>query len=401
MIDTTLDPGLDNVRRMLGFFGEHQLRPAGLEADASGEPLPVDHPLFVAFNELGLSFGMINSGRKRGEGGDEGPSRNARTAIVAAEELAFWDQGATMSLPGPGLGGPPVNLLGTDEQKERFLKAPFKDKAVPAWGAYATTEPGAGSDVARIATTAVRDGDSYVLNGEKCFITNGARASWVVIFATVDPDAGRAGHRAFIVERGTPGFSVGRIEKKMGLTASETAGLVLNDCRIPASNLLGGEEGAKGKAGFKVAMSTFDLTRPMVAVMAVGIGRTAWERAQEVAAQAFDRTRPSAREQVLLQDLAEARRRLDAARLLCWRAAWKMDHKMSNTIEASMAKVVAPPAGLHAARVAMDVVAAAGVPYDRLVDKCFRDLKVFDIFEGTGEVQRLVLARRLLGVRTL
>ncbi len=384
MIDTTLDAGDANVLGLLRAFGERHLRPAGLEADRAGEPLPVDHALFRDFLRLGLRFGMAETGRRD----SRGPRRGARTAVLAAEELAFWDQGACMALPGPGLGGPPLALHGTPEQKQRFLEAPFADAARPAWGAYGLTEPGAGSDVAGIRSTARRDGDSWIVNGEKMFITNGARASWVVWFATIDPSAGRAGHRAFVVERGMPGFRATRVEHKLGLAASETAGLVCEDVRVPAANALDG--------GFKTAMATFDLTRPMTAAMAVGIGRCAWQRARDFARTAFGARPHAARELLLLDRLARARRRLDAARLLCWRAAWKIDLGEPNTIEASMAKVCAPRAALEACSTAIDVLDAAGVLADELVEKCYRDVKIFDIFEGTGEVQRLVLARRLL-----
>ncbi|MDP6933764.1 MAG: acyl-CoA dehydrogenase family protein [Myxococcota bacterium] len=391
MIDTTLDSGFHNVLLMMRHVGQSMLRPAGLEADRRGEPIPPDHPMFVEFNRTGLTFGAVGTGHNSNR---EGPSRINRSAILAAEEMAFWDQGACMSLPGAGLGGPPIRILGNEEQNQRFMVEPFADIEKPAWGAYATTEAAAGSDVARIRTTARKDGDHYVIDGDKMFITNGARASWVVVFATVDPEAGRAGQRAFVIEKDTPGFTVGRIEKKMGLTASETATLFFQNCRVPAANMLGD---GKGKSGFKAAMATFDITRPMVAAMGVGIGRCAWNRAAEVARAAFGRSPSSKLEQRMLDRLALARRRLDAARLLCWRAAWKMDHRQTNTIEASMAKVYAPPAALLATTVAMDVCGLAGVRNDELVEKCFRDVKVFDIFEGTGEVQRIVMARRMFG----
>jgi len=390
MIDTTLDDGFHNVLGIVRHLGQSLLRPAGLEADRSGDPIPVDHPVFATFNQMGFTLGGMGMG-KNASGANGEPSRANRTAILAAEELAYWDQGATMSLPGPGLGAPPIRLLGTDDQKQRFLIDPFKDPTKPAWGAYATTEAAAGSDVARIRTTATQDGDDYIINGNKMFITNGARASWVVVFATVDPTLGRAGQRPFVIEKGTPGFTVGRIEKKMGLTASETATLFFEDCRVPAANMLGT---GKGKSGFKAAMATFDITRPMVAAMGVGIGRCAWDRAAEIAGAAFSGT---PHELKLLDRLADARRRLDAARLLCWHAAWKMDCRMDNTIDASMSKVYAPAAALYATQVAMDVAGLAGVRNDGLIEKCFRDVKVFDIFEGTGEVQRIVLARRLFG----
>jgi len=386
MIDATLDAGLLNVRDLLRAFGQRYLRPAGLEADRSGEPLPVDHVLFREFAQLGFKFGMMDG---KGDAPANGPRRGARTGVIAAEELAFWDQGACMSLPGPGLGGAPMALLATPEQKQRYLKAPFADASKPAWGAYALTEPGAGSDVAAIRSTARRDGDDWIVNGEKMFITNGARASWVVWFATVDPAQGRAGHRAFVIERGMPGYGATRVEKKMGLTASETAGLVCEDVRVPAANVL-------GNGGFKAAMATFDLTRPMVAAMAVGIGRCAWERARDAAREAFGGRPRATREVLLLDRLARARRRLDAARLLCWRAAWKIDLGEPNTVEASMAKIYAPRAALEACTIAIDVLGLAGIAHDGLVEKCLRDVKIFDIFEGTGEVQRIVLARRLL-----
>jgi acyl-CoA dehydrogenase len=390
MIQTQLDTGYENVLRILRYVGKDMLRPAGTAADLRGTPIPIDDPMFIEWNQTGLSFGSVSMGKNRS---GEGVTRINRSAVLAAEEMAFWDQGACMSLPGPGLGGPPIQILGTDEQKQRFLIDPFEDKNKAAWGAYATTEAAAGSDVARIQTTATEDGDHYIINGNKMFITNGARAAWVVVFATVDPSAGRAGQRAFVIEQGTPGFSIGRIEKKMGLAASETATLFFDNCRVHKSNMLGGNA---GKSGFKAAMATFDITRPMVAAMAVGIGRCAWNRAAEVARENFS-TPPTPLELSMLHRLARARSGLDAARLLCWRAAWKMDHRQANTVEASMAKVYAPAAALEATKVAMDVCGLAGVRGDSLVQKCFRDIKVFDIFEGTGEVQRIVLARRLFG----
>ena len=398
-METKLDTGFKNILNLLRSFGKNYLRPAGLDAERSGEPLPVDHKLFMDFNKLGWSFSNLGGSRSKKQSSDKpkGPKRTSRMSVLAAEELAFWDQGAAMSLPGPGLGGPPVSLLGTPEQKERFLYAPFKDKSKPAWGAYATTEPGAGSDVARIRCTAVRDGEHYILNGEKMYITNGARASWVVIFASIDLEAGRSGHRPFVVEKGTPGFSVSRIEKKMGLTSSETAGLSLEDCRVPVANLLGQEKKSDKNQGFKAAMATFDQTRPLVAAMSVGIGRCAWERARDIAKEAFGKTPHSSKEILMLQRLAEARRQLDAARLLCWEAAWKLDHGENNTKEASMSKIFAPRAGMFATQVAMDIASLAGVRQDMIIEKCFRDEKIFDIFEGTGEIQRIVLARRLLG----
>jgi len=303
-----------------------------------------------------------------------------------------------LALPGPGLGGPPVRSHGTKEQQERFFGI-FRDLSELRWAAYGLTEPDAGSDVAGIRTTCRRDGDAWVLDGSKCYITNGARASWVVIFATVDAKLGRAGHRAFVVERGTPGFSVGKIEDKLGLRASETVELLLEDCRVPAENLLGGEERyERGAEGFMAAMKTFDSTRPMVGILALGIGRAAYEHARDFVKNSYDLSRPIPRYRALEQRLARMKRRLDAARMLCWRAAWMADLGIPNAKEASMAKAAGGQAAVAACVDAIDVVGAHGTFEDgehALLAKWFRDIKVFDIFEGTGQIQRIVISKRL------
>jgi acyl-CoA dehydrogenase len=294
-----------------------------------------------------------------------------------------------------------VQYLGTPEQKERFLSVFSKDKE-PRFGAYGLTEPGAGSDVAGIRTTCRRDGDDWILNGVKCFITNGGRAEWVVIFATSDVSRGRDAHRAFVVEKGTPGFRVGKIEKKMGLRASETAELILENCRVPNANLLGArEDGGGAGEGFMGAMKTFDTTRPMVAAMAVGIGRAAIERATEFSRDAGLLKSPTLRAHLIADQLATSARKLEVARLLIWRAAWMADEGLPNAREASMSKAYAAQAALEACTSAMTAMGAAGCAGDSLVEKWFRDIKVFDIFEGTGQIQRVVISKRLLeGLKT-
>jgi acyl-CoA dehydrogenase len=245
------------------------------------------------------------------------------TSCIGAEELAWSDAALLLCLPGPGLGGPPVRGSGTPEQKERFFGV-FKDMSKGLkWGASGLTEPGAGSDVAGIRTSCRKEGNDWILNGRKCFITNGARASWTVIFATIDPTLGRAGHRAFVVEKGTPGFSVGRLEDKMGLRASETAELVLEECRVPGENLLGGEERYQSKEGFLTAMKTFDNTRPLVAAMAIGIGRAAYDYACDFAKENYALARHTPRYASVADKLARVGRQLEAARLLTWRAMSK------------------------------------------------------------------------------
>jgi len=316
--------------------------------------------------------------------------------VLVAEELAYWDRGAAVALPGPGLGAPPVRRMGTVEQRARFL-GPFRDPARPRWGAFAMTEPTAGSDVAGIRTRARRAGDDWVLNGAKTFISNAIRADWIVVWASVDPGAGRAGHRAFVVERDTPGLEDMRAEHKMGLIAYESASFTLRDCRVPAANLLGGEEHYRARAGFKGAMESFNATRPMIAVMAVGIARAAYDAARAFAREHYTLTRPLPRHHRVTSTLARMARKIEVARLLCWRAATLADAERPNQVEASMAKAFAPAAAQEVTSLALDVLGEAGARRDRYVEKLYRDVKAMDIVEGTGQIQRIVIARRLVG----
>lgn len=397
MIDFELTEGQRNLLQVIHWFAENKLRPLAQEADRTG----VVPPEFLReVKSFGLSGGVVPKEHGgEGEGVGEASSKKeapqaARMAILASEEVAWGDAGIVLSLPGPGLGGPPVRLMGTPDQQKRFFD--IFNGPEPAWGAFATTEPGAGSDVSAISTTAKKDGKYYVLNGTKSFITNGARASWVVVFATVDKSLGKAGHRAFVVEKGMPGFRVGKIEHKMGLRASETAELVLEDCRVPVENLLGGEEHYEKKAGFKGAMGTFDLSRPMVGSMAVGIARAAYEYALTYAKERLMLGRPIARYQAVRDMLAGMARKIDAARLLCWKAAWMMDEKKPNSKEASMAKAYGAQVGMEVCTNAIQVLGGHGCTREHPVEKWFRDIKVYDIFEGTGQVQRIVISRRIL-----
>jgi acyl-CoA dehydrogenase len=326
------------------------------------------------------------------------PVQTNRTAAVGAEELAWADASIMLSLPGPGLGGPPLRASGTPEQKERFFSI-FRDMSKELrWGAYGLTEPGAGSDVAALRTSCRRDGDHYVINGRKCYITCGGRASWVVIFATVAPKLGRAGQRAFVVEKGTPGFFVGKIEDKLGLRANETAELVLEDCRVPVDNLLGGEEKYQTKEGFMTAMKTFDNTRPLVAAMACGIGRAAYEYARDFVKENYMIGRPLPRYAAITDRLARVNRNLEASRILVWKAVAMADHHTPNAKEASMAKALAGQAAIRACIEAIEICGAHGSlkTEHAMLEKWFRDIKVYDIFEGTGQIQRIVVSKRLL-----
>ncbi len=391
-----LDQRSQMLLQMLRGIGKSMLRPIGIEYDQKGEPIPPDHPFFQKLIDMGLvkPLGVEREGKEKKE--REGPKTQGRMAILFAEEASYWDRGVAVSFPGPGLGGPPILKMGSLEQRERFLK-PFAEKK-PHWGSFGMTEPGAGSDVARIATTAKKDGDYYILNGSKTFISNVKRAEWCVIFATVDKASGRAGHRAFVVEKGTPGFDVTRVEKKMGLKAYESCTLTLQDCRIPKENLLGGEEYYDKKEGFKGAMAAFNSSRALVAVMAVGVGRAAWDYAREFVKNNYEISRPIPRYRRMQEKLADVKRKLDTGRLLSWRGAWLLDHDLPNALEASMAKAYCPPVALEACRAAVEILGDAGIRNDHYVEKLYRDVKAMDIVEGTQQVQRTVIARRLVNL---
>ena len=391
-MNLSLDENTRNLLEVIRALGASHLRPLGLEADAAREPLPPDHPFFEMIWRSGYGGGALAA--EPGDGGRGRPSYRHVRGVVLAEEASYWDRGVAVSLPGPGLGGPPVQLMGTPEQRERFL-GPFADRSgAPRWAAFAMTEPGAGSDVARIQTRARRDGDAWVLNGTKMFSSNSKRASWVVVFATVDPALGRAGHRAFVVEAGTPGFEVLRVERKMGVRAYETCTFALDDCAVPAGNLLGGEEYYAEQRGFKGAMASFNATRPLIAANAVGIARAAFDVAREFVRDEYPKNGP--RRSRALDRLADVRRAIERSRLLCLRAAWLLDHGEPNALEAAIAKMHAPPVALRSVGLAMDILGEAGVLRDRLLEKLWRDVKVIDIVEGTQQVQRVVVARRIV-----
>ena len=402
MIEFELPESIRNIQNAVHQLAQNVFRPAARQGDREHG---FSREFIKKLMKMGVSGGLATRMDTTGGPDDAAEvkdktapkkSQRNRIGVVLAEEMAWGDTGLILSLPGPGLGGPPVQLTGTKEQKERFLGMLQGEE--PKYGAYALTEPGAGSDVARISTTARKDGDCYVINGTKCFITNGAKAAWNVVFATIDKTQGRAGHRAFVVTNDTPGFSVGKIEEKMGLRASETAELVYEDCRVPKDCLLGGEEHYEriGKGGFKTAMATFDATRPLVAAMGLGIARAAFEFSRDWARQNYDFSRPISRIRQKLELLASMERRLEAARMLCWRAAWMADEGIPNTKEASMAKAYSGTIATQVCYDAIQVMGPEGLSEDHLVEKWFRDIKVFDIFEGTGQVQRVVISKRLI-----
>jgi acyl-CoA dehydrogenase len=372
-------------------LGREYMRPMGLEADRTGDPPPADHPFYLLCSRRGGLVARTIEKEVRADGTEVSQWQPFRTALIA-EESAYWDRGVALSLPGPGLGGNALRSTATPEQSARFL-APFSDHTRAHWAAMAMTEPGAGSDVARIQTRARRDGAEWVLRGSKMFCSNGARSDWVVVWATVDPALGRAGHRAFVVEAGTPGFELLRIEHKMGSRGYETASFALDDVRVPAENLLGGESFYESRQGFRGAMATFNMARPIHAAQGVGMGRAALDHA--VAFVRDEYPAHGRRRQRALDRLAAIRRELHTARLICFHAAWLARQGVTNALEASYAKLYAPPVVFRAVSAALDILGEAGVRNDAMLEKLYRDVKILDIGEGTQQVQRVVVARQL------
>ncbi len=342
-----------------------------------------------------------------GEG--EGPNMRSVINVCVTEALSWGDAGISLSTPGQGLGGAAIQAVGTPEQKKRFLTR-FSE-GEPKWGAMAMTEPQAGSDTARIRSTATlsEDGKEWILNGEKIFVTGGLMAAQespglVVVWATVDPKAGRAGMKSFVVESGTPGMTVARLEKKHGIRASDTAAITLDNCRIPFDNILGSPEvakpGADNNKGFAGAMKTFDATRPGVAAGAIGIGRASLEFVKEYLEKQNRPIRfglPYSQLSAVERDVMRMEGQLRAAWLLVLRAAWLMDMGLSNSLEASMCKVKAGEAVTLITQKAVEIVGSEGYSCKHLLEKWMRDAKINDIYEGTGQINRLIVARRMLG----
>lgn len=384
VLDKTERAQLQKAREL----GEREVRPVGLEADRLSRPIPIDHPYFarcLARGEGRTRWAGPHARTERTRG-----QRSITLNLLLAEELAYWDRGVGVANPGPGLPEMNVLALGTEAQKERFL-ARFLQPDRPRWASFAMTEPGAGSDAAAIRTSARKQGSEYVLNGAKCFIGNASRADWILVQATLDPSQGRAAQRAFFVEQGTPGLGPFKIEKKMGLKAYESTSFSLEDCRVPAENLLGGEERYARREGFQGAMRTFNAGRPGIAANAVGMGRAALDEALSFARQA--ELLGDARVRDRLECMS---RKLRMARLLYLKAGWLAEHERPNILEASMCKAEAAGVAQQATALGMELLGAVGARGDHLIEKLYRDAKAMDIVEGTGQIQRLIMARELV-----
>jgi alkylation response protein AidB-like acyl-CoA dehydrogenase len=359
--------------------------------------------------EESVPWGVIEEARKQGFGGLEAIQRSAGDAegqmqVISAEEFHWGCAGIALAVSGSGLAAAGIASSGTPEQIGQWVPECFGIGDEIKLGAYAVTEPQAGSDVKSLKTTARRDGDEWVLNGTKVFITNGGIADVHVVVATVDPTLGTRGQASFVIGKDTPGLSQGKKESKLGIRASHTAEIVLEDCRIPVENLLGGEEklekklergrsGQKSRSGAD-ALATFEMTRPLVGASALGIGQAAYEWTLEYLDGQTEAGRPMLKEQRIQQTLADVATEIESARLLVQRAAWMGRNGIPmRGGQGSMSKLKAGDVTMWATTTLMDLVGPYAWSSECPLEKFFRDAKIYQLFEGTAEIQRMVISR--------
>jgi acyl-CoA dehydrogenase len=351
---------------------------------------------------------VIKEARRQGFGGLEGIQRSAgdpegQMSVISAEEFHWGCAGIALAVSGSGLAAAGIASSGTPDQIAQWVPECFGSGDDIKLGAYAVTEPQAGSDVKSLKTTARRDGDEWVLNGTKVFITNGGIADVHVVVATVDPELGTRGQASFVVGKDTPGLSQGKKESKLGIRASHTAEVVLDDCRIPAENLLGGEEKLakkleRGRSGQKSrsadALATFEMTRPLVGASALGIAQAAYEWTLEYLHDRSEGGTLLLQQQRIQQTLADVATEIEAARLLVQRASWMGRNGISMTGgQGSMSKLKAGDVAMWATTTLMDLVGPDAWSTEYPLEKFFRDAKIYQLFEGTAEIQRLVISR--------
>jgi acyl-CoA dehydrogenase len=372
------------------------LRPISRKYDIVEHTYPKELDMLASvidgMNDGSQMAGTGAAGVRRSSDASDGANRNATnmSTVLSIIEMCWGDLGLLLTMPRQGLGNSAIASVATDEQLEHYGGK---------WAAMAITEPEAGSDSAAIRTTAELDGDEYVLNGEKIFVTSGDRADLIVVWASLDRSKGRAAIKSFIVERSNPGLVLDRLEHKLGIRASDTANFRLEDCRVPKDALLGSPE-IDVKQGFGGAMQTFDNTRPLVAAMAVGVARAALDETRERLADAdvpIEYDAPALSQHAAVARFLEMEADWEAARLLTLQAAWMADNGKPNSLQASMAKAKAGRACVEVTLGCVELCGSAGYAENELLEKWARDAKILDIFEGTQQIQLLIIARQLLG----
>ena len=377
MVDFTLTDEQKSLREMAHDFAVKEIRPVAWEYDKDGT-----WPAEII--QKAWELGLMNSHLPEEYGG---VGASYLDGCLIEEELSWGCSGIQTSLGCNGLATAPILLGGSEETKRKYLGALTES---PKLASFCLTEPEAGSDVSGMRTTAVKQGDKYVINGSKCFITNGGYADYYTVYAKTDKDAGHRGISAFVVERDW-GVVVDKKEDKLGQRASNTATISFNDVEVPAENLLGEEN-----KGFKLAMMTLDRTRPGVAAMATGIARAAFEFATDYSRERVQFGVPIAMHQAVQFMIADMATEIEAARLLTWKSAFMLDNGERNTLISSHAKRFAADAAMKVATEAVQVYGGYGFIKDYPVEKLFRDAKIMQLYEGTSQIQRLVIARETL-----
>jgi acyl-CoA dehydrogenase len=370
------------------------MRPIARKYDLNEHAYPIElDTLFSLFEgaSSAMAFAGADALRDQEERRDTNHNGANMAALLQTLEASWGDLAMMLSVPYQGLGNAAISAVATDEQLERLGKV---------WAAMAITEPGFGSDSAAVSTTARLDGDEYVINGEKIYVTAGSRATHIVVWATLDKSAGRAAIKSFVVPREHPGVSVERLEHKLGIKGSDTAAIRFDNVRIPKENLLGNPEIEVGK-GFSGVMETFDNTRPIVAAMAVGVARAALEEIRKILTAAgveISYDRPSHVQSAAAAEFLRMEADWEASYLLSLRAAWQADNNIPNSKEASMSKAKAGRVATDITCKTVELAGTTGYSEHTLLEKWARDSKILDIFEGTQQIQQLVVARRLLGL---
>lgn len=398
---------------VLKTVADNMMRPHSRYFDENEHEIPWDYINFMhmAMKASGAGSLAPKEEKKEDENKPKRPPIGYQMLAHMLEILSWGDAGMYLITPGGGLGAAAVQAAGSDEQKKKFL-ARFADEK-PTFAAMCMTEADAGSDTSKIRTTAVLDEatNEWVLNGEKIFVTAGDKSlteyeqagkGFVVVWASIDPEAGRAGMRSFVVEAGTPGIKVAKMEHKLGIRASDTVTLVLQDVRVPFENILGKPTVEKTTKGFKGAMATFDATRPLVAATGMGVARAAVEFVKEKLEEEGIEIRyglPRNKLTSIERDVIDMEVMLRSGWLMTIKAVWMADNRKSNALESSMSKVKAGDVSTKVTQKAVELMGPLGYSRDFLLEKWFRDAKITDIYEGTGQINRLVVARALLGYR--
>ncbi|PHV65722.1 acyl-CoA dehydrogenase family protein [Williamsia muralis] len=374
-------------------------RPISRKYDLREHDYPVEldtlASLYDGLSEAGAAGAGADGGRSQQKNKKELPAGAVvnggnMQSVLNTMETSWGDLGLMLSIPYQGLGNAAIAAVASEEQLKKFGKV---------WASMAITEPSFGSDSAAVSTTATRDGDDYIINGEKIYVTAGSRADHIVVWATVDKSAGRAAIKSFVVPREHEGVTIERLEHKLGIKASDTAAIRFENCRVPAENLLGSPE-VDTKKGFGGVMQTFDNTRPMVAGMAVGVTRAALEELRTLLEEAgvdIDYDKPANNQHAAAAEFIRMESDFEAAYLHSLRAAWMADNKEPNSKEASMSKAKAGRTVTDVTTKAVELAGSLGYSERSLLEKWARDSKILDIFEGTQQIQNLIIARRVLG----